>query len=324
MAISNVNTAWKNDLYPLVEQTFDYQYENFMNIIKQVISEEDSKSIDYRLEGLGGYGELPNYDGSQLVGMNQKRGFVTIINPQEKAGSIDIQRRYANTDKSGEAKKAGTRAAYSVAMTVYLASLRMFGRAFNGAYLGGDGQSWASAAHPIASKGDANGVSTIDTDAGTFSNLLTGKLSVPNISLAQTTANRYITPDGLPFKCDMSANGLLLVSPELEPKAKEICGPNSKLIPEKLPESAENGANPLYGLQYIVIGGGADGFQASQWAICDKTLISQIAKIVYVERPTVLRADLDNPLIARIVPYVDFGVGFADARPIVFSTGTTN
>jgi len=209
-------------------------------------------------------------------------------------------------------------------MTVYLASLRMFGRAFNGAYLGGDGQSWASAAHPIASKGDANGVSTIDTDAGTFSNLLTGKLSVPNISLAQTTANRYITPDGLPFKCDMSANGLLLVSPELEPKAKEICGPNSKLIPEKLPESAENGANPLYGLQYIVIGGGADGFQASQWAICDKTLISQIAKIVYVERPTVLRADLDNPLIARIVPYVDFGVGFADARPIVFSTGTTN
>lgn len=322
MAVSNVNTAWKNDLYPLIEQTFDYQYDNFMNIIKQVVSEEDNKSIDYRLEGLGGYGELPNYDGSQLLGMNQKRGFVTIINPQEKAGAIDIQRRYANVDKSGEAKKAGQRAAYSVAMTVYLASLRMFGRAFNASYVGGDGQPWASTAHPVATKGDANGTSTVDPDAGTFSNYIQDKLSVSAITKAQTTANRYVTPDGLPFKCDMSANGLLLVSPELEPKAKEICGPNSKLIPEKLPESAENGANPIYGLQYLVIGGGSDGFQATQWAICDKTLISQVAKIVYVERPTVLRADLDNPLVARIVPYVDFGVGFGDARPIIFSDGT--
>ncbi len=322
MPISNVNTAWKNDLYPLIEQTFDYQYENFMNIIKQVASEEDNKSIDYRLEGLGGYGELPSYDGSQLMGMNQKRGFVPIIGPQEKAGAIDLQRRYANVDKSGEAKKAGTRAAYSVAMTVYLGALRMFGRAFNAAYLGGDGKPWAAIDHPVASKGDANGSSTVDPDSGTFSNYITDKLSVSAITRAQTAANRFVTPDGLPFKCDMSGNGLLLVSPELEPKAKEICGPDRKLIPEKLPESAENGANPVYGLQYIVIGGGSDGFQASQWAICDKTLVPQVAKIVYVERPTVLRADLDNPLIARLVPYVDFGVGFGDARPIIFSDGT--
>ncbi|OCZ54351.1 hypothetical protein A7D23_05975 [Dehalobacter sp. TeCB1] len=317
--MSNVNTAWKNDLYPLIEQTFDYQYENFMNIIKQVVEEDDNKAIDYRLEGLGGYGELPDYDGSQLIGMNQKRGFVTIINPKEKAGAIDIQRRYANVDKSGEAKKAGTRAAYSVAMTVYLAALRMFGRALNGSYLGGDGKTWAATDHPVASKGDANGNSIADPDAGTFSNLITQTLSVSAITAAQTMANRFVTPDGLPFKCDMSGNGLLLVSPELEPKAKEICGPNSKLIPEKLPESAENGANPIYGLQYIVIGGGADGFTAKQWAICDKTLLPQVAKIVYVERPTVLRANLDNPLIARIVPYADFGVGFGDARPIIFS-----
>lgn len=319
MAVSNVNTAWKNDLYPMIEKTFDYQYENFMNILRQVVSEEDNSAIDYRLEGLGGYGELPNYDGSQLIGMNQKRGFVTIINPQEKGGSIDIQYRYAKIDKSGEAKKAGTRAAYSAAMTVYLATLRMFGRAFNSSYVGGDGQPWASTSHPIASKADSNGASVIDTDSGTFSNLITSPLSVGAITTAQSTANRFITPDGLPFKCDFSGNGLLLVSPELEPKAKEICGPDSKLIPEKLPESAENGANPVYGLQYIVIGGGSDGFTAKQWAICDKTLVTEVTKVVYVTRPTVLRTDLDNPLIARIVPYVDFGTGWGDARPIIFS-----
>jgi hypothetical protein len=319
MAITNINTQWKNDLYPLIDQTFEYEYENFMNIIKQVVGEVDNKSIDYRLEGMGGYGELPNYDGSQLIGMNQKRGFVTIIQCQEKGGSIDIQRRYANVDKSGEAKKAGKRAAYSAAMTVYLASLRMFGRAFNAGYTGGDGKAWAATDHPVASKQDANGVSVVDSDSGTFSNLITDTLSVQAITKAQTTANRFITPDGLPFKCDMSGNGLLLVSPELEPKAKEICGPDKKLIPEKLPESAENGANPVYGLQYIVIGGGADGFSAKQWAICDKNLLPEIAKIVYIERPTVLRADLDNPLIARIVPYVDFGTGWGDSRPIIFS-----
>lgn len=323
MPISNVNTAWKNDLYALIEKTFDYQYENFMDILRQVVSEEDNQSIDYRLEGLGGYGELPNYDGSQLIGMNQKRGFVTIIQPQEKAGVITVSRRYANVDKSGEAKKAGTRAAYSAAMTVYMGVLRLFGRAFNGNFTFGDGKAWAATDHPVASKSDANGVSVVDADSGTFSNLITGKLSVPNITLAQTMANRFVTPDGLPFKCDMAGNGLLLVSPELEPKAKEICGPNSKLIPERLPESAENGANPVYGLQYIVVGGGADGFSSTQWAICDKVLIKEIAKVVYIERPQVLRTELDNPLLASLVPYVDFGVGAGDARPIIFSNGTT-
>jgi hypothetical protein len=318
MAISNVNTAWKNDLYPLIDQTFEFEYANFMNIIKQVVGEEDSKQIDFRLEGMGGYGELPDYNG-QLTGMNQKRGFVTIVKSAEKAGAIDILRRYANTDKSGEAKKAGKRAAYSAAMTVYLGALRMFGRAFNASYTGGDGKSWAATDHPVASKQDANGASVVDADSGTYSNLLTDALSVVSITKAQTAANRFVTPDGLPFKCDMSGNGLLLVSPELEPKAKEICGPDKKIIPELLPESAENGANPVYGLQYLVIGGGSDGFSAKQWAICDKTLLPEIAKIVYIERPVVLRSMLDDPLIARIVPYVDFGVGFGDGRPIIFS-----
>lgn len=318
MAISNVNTSWKQDLYKLVNRTFDYEYENFMNILRQIISEEESKSIDYRIEGLGGYGELPDYDGSQLTGMNQKRGFTTIINPAEKAGSIDIGRRYANTDKLGEARKAGKRAAYSASMTVYLAILRMFGGAYTTTKIG-DGKNWAATDHPIASKGDVNGVSVADPDAGTFSNLITDTLSVGSITKAQTLANRFVTPDGLPFRCDFSGSGLLLVSPELEPKAKEICGPNAKLIPEKLPESAENGANPLYGLQYIVIGGGSEGFSAKQWAICDKNLITEVAIVYYIEKPTVLETQMDNPLLARFVPYVDFGVGASDARSIIFS-----
>jgi len=318
MANSNINTAWKNDLYPLIDKTFDYKYGNYMSALAQIISEETDMDVDYRMEGLGGYGELASYDGSSLVGMNQKRGFIKIITPIEKAGSIDIQRLYARIDKSGEAKKAGTRAAYSASMTVYMNILRMFGHAFDATtpYLGGDGKAWAATDHPVASKADAGGVSVVDADSGTFSNLITSTLSVPAITTAQTLANRFVTPDGLPFLSDFNT---LLVSPELEPKAKELCGINGKLIPEKLQESAENGANPIYGMKYIVVGGGADGFSAKQWAVCDRLLIKEIAKVVYIEKPQVLRTDLDNPLIARIVPYVVFGTGFGDARPIIFS-----
>lgn len=81
---SNINSAWKNDLYPLIAKSFDYNYNQFTNIIKQIMSDEDSDSIDYRMAGDGGFGELPTYDGANLTQLNQKRGFVTIIYPQER------------------------------------------------------------------------------------------------------------------------------------------------------------------------------------------------------------------------------------------------
>lgn len=319
MAIANTNAAWKQDLYPLVTKVFDFEYANRMNKFRQIVSEDDINSVDYRMAGMGGFGELPKYDGTQLIGLNQKRGFITILTPQEYSGSIDIQYKYAKIDKSGEAKKVGTRAAYSASMSIYMALLRMFGRAFDGTYTGGDGKAWAATDHPNASKGDANGTSTVDPDSGTYSNLITQTLSVKAITDAQTMANRYVTPDGLPFLCDFSDNGILLVSPELEPKAAEICGKDSKLAPEKLPESAENGANPVYGMKYMVIGGGAEGFSAKQWAIADRTLLKDACKLIYITRPTVMRTELDNPLIDRYVPYTDYGVGWADARSIIFS-----
>ncbi len=325
MATSNFNTAWKQDLYPMIDKTFEYKVEQFQNVLKLVLGEEDDQSIDYRISEGGGFGEIPDYDGgANLKTLNQKRGFVKIMTQAQKAGAIDIERFYAITDKSGEAKKAGTRAAYSLNMTVYLMMLRMFGGAWS-TTIGGDGVAWANASHPVASKGDANGTNTADPDAGTFSNIITQGsttnpvLSVAAITAAQTAANRLVTPDGLPCAVDFEGNGLLLVSPELAPKAKELCGDKGRMIPNNLPETAENGANPIYGLQYVVMGGGAEGFSAKQWAIADKTMLPEVAKIVYAQRPTTLRADLDNPLIARIVPYMVAAAGQNSARCIFFS-----
>jgi len=318
MALANTNTAWKQDLYPLVTKTFDYEYDNRMNKFMEIMGKENINNVDFRDTGTAGYGELPDYDGT-LKSLNQSRGFITIYTPTEKSGAVDIAYKYAKIDKSGEANKAGKRAANSAFMTVYMAMLRMYGRAFDDSYPGGDGKPWAATDHPNASKGDLNGVSVVDPDSGTFSNLITEKLSVSAITSAQTKANRFKTPDGLPLMVDFQDNGILLVSPELEPKAIEICGKDAKMAPEKLPESAENGANPVWGLKYMVVGGGDVGFSAKQWAIADRTMLKESAKVVAITDPTVMETDLDNPLIARFVPYVDFAVGFSDARCIIFS-----
>ena len=194
--------------------------------------------------------------------------------------------------------------------------LRTISRAFNPLFLGGDGKPWAAADHPIASKGSTGRQYIADPDAGTFSNLITTTLTVEHITDAQSLANRFVTPDGLPYLCEMD---LLLVSPELEATAKKICGDNGKYRPTRNPDDDSNAANPVSDLQYMVIGGGSDGFTAKQWAICDKTRMKEIFKLVYITRPNVMQHDLDNPLKDAYTAYADFGIGCGDARPIIFS-----
>lgn len=319
MALSNINSDWKNDLFPLIDKTFMYSYENRMNKFMEIMSEETIKHVDYRLSGSAGFGELVKYDGVNLSTANQKRGFVTIITPQEFQLSADIGFKAAKIDRSGEINRVGTYLGNSAGMSVYMACLRMFGKAWDAGQLGGDGKSWAATDHPIASKGDAGGKSVVDADAGTYDNTLSLALSVNAITTAQSNANRFITPDGLPLMCDFQDNGILLVSPELESKAIEICGKDAKMSPQKLPETAENGANPVYGMKYMVIGGGNDGFSAKQWAIADRTLMKETTKVVYITRPNVLNNKLDNPLIEKFTAYVDYQVGFGDSRSIIFS-----
>lgn len=190
-------------------------------------------------------------------------------------------------------------------MTVLNEFYRLFGNAFS--ITGADGASWASESHKINSESNE-----------TYSNLITSNLSVSAITTAQTKASKFVTPDGLAFAGNYD---LLLVSPELEPKAKEICGPNSRLIPEKNPDSdaGQNAANPIYGMKYIVVGGGGIGFSGKQWAIADSMLLPEILKLVYITEPTVLVANQSNPLMTDYIGYVDFGFGFGDARPIIFS-----
>lgn len=67
-----------------------------------------------------------------------------------------------------------------------------------------------------------------DPDAGTYSNVTADAFSVSAITAAQVRANRFLTPDGLPFMCEFDT---VLISPELEEKAKKLFGENARLCP---------------------------------------------------------------------------------------------
>ncbi|MBQ9459586.1 MAG: hypothetical protein IJU66_06595 [Oscillospiraceae bacterium] len=312
----NNMTAWKSDNYRLVGRAFDYAYANRLNKFMSIVGVANSNSIDYELTAGGGYGEMPAYDGNNLNEGVKKRGFKTIITPEEFSLSESVGYKQAKVDKSGECSRVGKMLGNSAAMTVYMHMLRMFSGAFDESRLGGDGKPWAATDHPVASMGSQGRKFIADPDSGTFSNKITDALSVSNITKAQALAGRMTTPDGLPFLGDYS---LLLVSPELEADAKKICGDHGKFRPAKNPADDTNAANPLADLQYMVIGGGTDGFSKKQWAICDPTLMKEMVKLVYITRPTVMQTALDNPLKDLYTGYVDFGCGWGDARQIIFS-----
>lgn len=307
---------WKTDNYKFVGAAFDYAYANRLNKLTSIIGTVSSNSIDYELTGSGGYGEMPLYDGNNLNEGQKKRGFKTIIRPQEFELTEVVGYKQAKIDKSGECARVGRLLGNSASMTVYLHMLRMFGRAFDATYLGGDGKAWAATDHPVASKGSTGRTYIVDPDAGTFSNLITSVLSVDAITAAQALGMRMTTPDGLPIAADFN---LLLVSPELEATAKKICGDNGKFRPQRNPDDNTNAANPLSDLQYMVIGGGADGFSKKQWAICDPVMMKEMVKLVYITKPRVQQHDLDNPFKDAYSAYTDFGCGWGDARQIIFS-----
>ena len=304
--------GWKTDNYKFVGKAFDMRYANRINTLAPLLGTKTTNSIDYELTGAGGFGEMQPYDGENVNKGSLKRGFKTIITPGEFSTSIPVGYKEAKIDKSGECRKVGTRLADSASMTVYMHVLRCFGGAWDPNTVGGDGKPWASAAHPVASRGSVGRRFIVDEDAGSYSNVMSDALSISAITAAQSMANRFITPDGLPFLCEMDT---LLVSPELEATAKKLCGDDARLDPE----SAAHGANPVHGLKYIVVGGGEDGFTKKQWAVCDRRLMKELFMLVYITKPQVLQSQLDNPLIDMYTAYADFGIGWGDARQIIFS-----
>lgn len=309
-------TAWKADNYKFVGKAFDFAYNNRLNKLLAVMGTVTTNSVDYELSGNGGYGEMPLYDGHNLNEAKESRGFKTIIVPDEYELTETVSFKAHKVDKAGETRRVGAKLGNSAAMTVYLHALDVLSGAFDPTKLGGDGCPWASEVHPVASKLDAGRKRIADPDAGTYSNLIHSTLTVSAIADAQAKASRFVTPDGMPLAGEFN---MLLVSPEYAEAAAKICGPNGKWRPERNPDDDTNAANPLPDLQYMVIGGGMRGFAKKQWALCDPIMMKEIFKLVYITKPTIMQTQLDNPLKDAYTAYADFGIGWGDARPIIFS-----
>jgi hypothetical protein len=288
---------WRDAMFPIVTKWFDDRLAKRTDIISSVIGVDDTKRYSFDEYGIGGLGEIPDYDGSNITEMSQKKGFKTTYTTAEKAGKYSVGYKAAKFDMSGEAKKAGKHMADALAMTSLMMFYRLFTNGFNASFTGADGLPLFSAAHKVNS-----------VDSDTYSNLLTDAFAISAITKAQTNARRFVTYDGLPF---MSQFDLCLVSPELEPKAKEFFGKEAKL----LPEGPNNDANPVYGMKYFVI----DGFTAKQWAVADSELLKDYVKMVYGTRPMVIDQKSPNPLIAEYIGYMDLTLGWSDSKCIIGS-----
>ena len=294
--------TWSDDMYPIVKKSFDERYNSRISLLSNIAGVVKQDELSYKFEGLGGYGELPEYSADGLSRSVGTKSFITTVTPTERALALTVEYKNAKLDLIGEANKVGRRLADSSYMTVLSAFYRMFGNAFS--TKGADGVAWASKSHPVNN----------ESGAATFSNIMSADLSVTSICQAQKQASSFVTSDGLPFVCDFD---LLLVSPDLEETARRICGKNAELSPILNPETGV-GANPVHGMNYMVVGGGNIGFQDDQWAVADRALLSEVFKLVYVTEPSVLISPRENPLVTDYIAYIDFAFGFGDARPIIF------
>ena len=72
-------------------------------------------------------------------------------------------------------------------------------------------------------------------------------------------------------------------------------------------------------LRYIVAGAGSLGFRKNQWALCDEEMMKDTTKIVFNTEPMIVRGKSESDLIDIYSVYMDYQIGFSDARPIIFS-----
>ena len=303
--MDNIYT-WSEDMYPLVKKAFETRYASRINAISKVCGVVVQDASSYDVPGLGGYGELSEYN-SSLTTADSDKVFVKTVVPKERALAIPVKYKDANLDVVTLANRTGIRLADSAFMTVLNDFFRVFGKAFTTSDCP-DGEPWASEEHLVSTA----------SDSSTYSNLITDELSVSAVTAAIAKASEFVTADGLPFVGNFD---MLFVSPDLEETARNICGKDTAVSPVLHPETGL-GANPLYGMNYMVVGAGDLGFSEGQWAIADSNLLSEIFKLVYVTEPTVLISATENPLLTDFVAYVDYAFGFSDARPIIFSDGT--
>jgi hypothetical protein len=328
----NLN-SFTSDYYSFIGKDFTNEVATRLkqNALLRIVGQVDTNSIDYELTEMGGFPELPEYTG-EIATINPARGFKAVIAPSERAGSYLIHYKDWKNDKKGEIKRCAKHLGQSAADTIYFATLDAFGGAFT--LTGADGKAWAASDHPNAAKYEVGRGYVADAEKGTTSNLIQSSagayltLTKTNLETAMVQASKFTTASGSPL---LARHSLLLVSPDLAPKARAILGGDAEIgglfavggkTPDRDPSSAENAASSVAGMKWMVVGCGsganARGLKGNQWALCDPDMLKETLIVVFNERPKLLM-DKPNPLIDRYTEYTAFKVGYNGFRSILFS-----
>lgn len=285
---------WRDNLFPIVKKWFDDRYDKRTGLIPSVIGVEGTDRYSFDEYGVGGFGEVPKYDGSNIDELTRAKGFKTTYTTEEYAGKCNVAFKAAKFDLSGQAKKAGKFMADALAMTQLMDYYRLFANGFNSTYVGGDAKSLFATDHPLN-----------DDTSDTYSNSGTTVFSISAITATQTAAMRFKTYDGLPFAIDMN---FLMVSPELEPLCRQYFGKEAK----HLPGGDYNDANPVYETRYTV----NKLFTAKQWCIGDALMMKDYIKLVNGTAPMVIPQKSSNPLIQEFIGYMDYTMGWSEPKVI--------
>jgi phage major head subunit gpT-like protein len=283
---------WKEALYPLIEDYFTDQLDKNDAIIGQLITVEGTDKYETTKESLGGLGEVPDYNGTEIKQMNRAKGFTNSIITKEKAGLYQVHFKAAKLDMSGEAKKAGTYMSNALNAT----RLKMFNTFMSNLF--NPTQKWADG-KAIFSTGHKVNPSVTDT----YDNLITDDLTIAALTKMEKAMARWKTYDGM----DLVINpNLLLVSPELAPTCRQLFSDRAEL----LPASANNDANPFYETQWKPV----KGFGAKQWAYVDKALMKEYISLLDTTKPMVIRQKNSNPLIDEYIGYMDSAIGCYEVK----------
>ena len=140
---------WRDNLFPIVKRWFDDRYDKRTGLIPSVIGVETTDRYSFDEYGVGGYGEIPKYDGSNIDELNRAKGFKTTYTTEEYAGKCNVGFKAAKFDLSGQAKKAGHYMANALSMTQLMDFYRLFSQGFNSNYVGGDGKALFATDHPL-------------------------------------------------------------------------------------------------------------------------------------------------------------------------------
>lgn len=174
MAVPMRSTDFRSIVEPILNETFDGVYDQRADEWKQVFREFSGTSRNYHEEpvlyGFGAAPELP--DGMPVT--YQQGGVLFIQRYVYKVYGLAFALTRVLVEDGDHIKIGSIYAehlAQSLIETKETLCANVLNRAFNGAFLGGDGVSLNNAAHPIAN--------------GTFSNLLTTAAALSQTSLEQ-------------------------------------------------------------------------------------------------------------------------------------------